>query len=660
MSDNRRNAMRGVAALWLWALCGALVPAGASGQGGRPVLEDNLAGVLAEGGGWSRINFSPEVALQLTTGTEDGVDFLRFRAGDEGLSLFSIHRPLAARLGVAGKHMLRVRYRGDVDGPIHFFVSRSPGQGPPSIAQKAPYLADGQWHWAELEFDLAGFAPGPLLLEFGPWGLVKPGHYMDLADLRLDFVPAPVLRARLCSPGTGALPGNDPDQKVLLDILMDGEAGPVEVHAEAALHDGGDTVASASRVLSESGTLELDLAGAPPGYYQVLVRAGADRLIGDYIVWKSPPVEWTANPIRDYVPHVGDDPFLFIGIYHASDPVLERINRANAEMGLEEITRREMLADLKARHFTVVHHSWTDASDAFYRDAGEAGLMVLPETGHDLEAVKRSRSRPNVYGWYGLDEPSVLRKDECRALYVQYKQLDPQRPVMTAIHKGGLGFGDTRFLDIALPNPYPFARADSPALRTWQNVRDCRDYLLGDDPRTAVLLVPHLFSADGLCHGHIPTYAQLRCEVYTGLAAGARGVFYYAYYTHEELADGMPRNPRRKHWFLPESELWDQIGGLNRELVGLSDIILGGTVDEGLRMRGESAACIRGVRADKRRVVIVTNPMPEALAGLSFEAPGWGGLRVLSGPEPRETEPGLWELELPGYGVAVYEAAPAD
>lgn len=275
--------------LCLWTLLLLPAPTAARESAATTVLEWNLSEVAAQESPWSRINFSPEIPLQLTTGTEGGVDYLRLAAEAEGMSIYSIHRPLDDYRSEAGRHLLRVKYRGDVDGPIHFCISTSPGQGTPSIAQKAHYLGDGQWHWAELEFELDGFAPRELILEFGPWGLVAPGHYMDLAELRLDFEPASALRSRLRSPGTGALPGGEPDQKVLLDILMERGEGPLEVHAEAAVYSGGDPVTSVSRVLSGSGTLELDLAGVAPGYYRVLVRAGADRLLGDYVIWKSPP-----------------------------------------------------------------------------------------------------------------------------------------------------------------------------------------------------------------------------------------------------------------------------------------------------------------------------------------------------------------------------------
>jgi hypothetical protein len=69
----------------------------------------------------------------------------------------------------------------------------------------------------------------------------------------------------------------------------------------------------------------------------------------------------------------------------------------------------------------------------------------------------------------------------------------------------------------------------------------------------------------------------------------------------------MSGNTRRKHWFLPESKLWDKIGELNTELLALKDAILLGREDDSIFISTERVRCSVKKTTDKIYFIAV-NP----------------------------------------------------
>ena len=314
----------------------------------------------------------------------------------------------------------------------------------------------------------------------------------------------------------------------------------------------------------------IDFAPLETGYYHITAKTTAGKKIGSWEITKY-PYKKNSVLIRNSVPYYNGEPFLMIGLFHTSDPVVDIISTENQQgISSEMLTRDKMLKSVKERGFNTVHYSWYVGSKEFYQAAARYGLMVVSESRKELGNVAELIDQPNIFGWYALDEPHESMASACTVLYEVYKQTDPYHPVMTAFYNEDpfALFGNTPMIDIAVPDPYLITGPDPDFTRITDRVESCKK-MLSYDPATCVFIAPQLFTATNIWNGFEPTYDQMRSQVYTAVLAGAKGVFYYSYYTHELLTDGMSLNPKRKHWFLPESNLWDSIGRLNAELIKL-------------------------------------------------------------------------------------------
>ena len=407
---------------------------------------------------------------------------------------------------------------------------------------------------------------------------------------------------------------------------------------------------------NELGRAELPLPPLPAGAYQFAAAESRGQGLWVWSLRVAPPLP--APVALDRGRLVRDRaPFFPIGIFHASDPVLARLAAEPAPaQGAAPADRETMLAALAARGFNTVHHSWTPASPEFHRAAARHGLMVVSELGGtgpgDLTA---QRAEPNALGWYAWDEPTADAAPRAAAAFRRLKAADPLRPVLVAADNACAGFGSNRFADLVLSDPYPVDGPQSDLGLAAESVRICRDVHQAGDPTAAVIAVPQLFTADGeRWKGFAPTPAQVRAQVYAALTAGAAGVMYYAYATFEPLAAGMPDNPARRHWHLPESPLWDSVGALNAELAEVGPLLLAGQPSsEALDLDGP--VLTRTVDLDNRLLLIFANPRatPARLAvrsRLSGLAPSPVGATPPALPEGDAA----WAVDLPPYGAGAW------
>jgi hypothetical protein len=358
--------------------------------------------------------------------------------------------------------------------------------------------------------------------------------------------------------------------------------------------------------------------------------------------------------ISDGIPHLNGEPFLTIGLYHTSDPVINIINSETPGT----LTREGLFEDLASRGFNTVFYSWVVAPSDFYEAAARHGLMVVSESKDMFTQVAEVKNQPNVFGWYGFDEPSAARAGECADIYKTYQSMDPFHPVMTAFNSSDLtGYGTDRLVDIAMPDPYPFKGSSTDLSSVVpEHIQACQNDLLKNDSTTCVIYIPQLFTATDGWNGYIPTYKEVRAEVYTALHYGAKGVFYYSFYSGETLSGGMPLNSSRTHWYLPESELWNEIGSLNQELMDLKEVILQGETDSSVSFSNTgSVLCRCVVTPSGDRYVLLVNPKPTTKVGILITGLTWNETLESQFSSPSAVKIGtIGMVTLSGYGVGVY------
>ena len=408
--------------------------------------------------------------------------------------------------------------------------------------------------------------------------------------------------------------------------------------------------------------IPVDFSTMPVGVYIVVAQSEGQKYGARQ--WEIQKVIDKENSVvvRDGIFYRNSEPFLPIGIYHASDPVIDIINRENDQSGIDKkLTREAMLSSLKDRGFNTIHFSWITAPPEFYQHAQQHGLMVVSESAFELNNVFQVKDMPNVLGWYTVDEPSNNQFEVISKLYNAYKQADSHHPVMTAFnHNPEYYEGRRRITDIIMLDMYDSCYPEQSQARIAPTVQSCYEKLVKHNTDIGVMIVPQLFAADGYSEntGREPSYDQVRCNVYAGIAGGARGVFYYAYYTHEPLTIGMINNPKRKHWFLPESKLWSSIGQLNAELIELKDFILLGQKWNGptLERGNKQLAFLPAELPDGRHYLLVVNPEAQKTQ-IAIRIPHETGhpMTLFNESALKQEETDVWSGVLPPFGVGIYE-----
>lgn len=601
---------------------------------------------------WTTTHFRGTAAMGVQRVVADGNRVLALRFATAGSACDSCLTPLKTVADLASGVTVGFRYKTQAASlPLLVSLSSGPGCGAPAIKQYPQLVADGKWHEVTLPYRLDGFAHDGILLEFLIEGTVKAGDEILLDDIVARSTPPEAVGVHWLSPGSRMVYDQTPNQQAVLKLVS--RERPLEFEVVVSKEPDAAPLFHTTQRVQGTGRVTVDLSNYPVGDYRVTVRGNGQQ-------WQWPvakkPYQADAVLIRDHVPYVNGKPFFMIGLFHVSDPVLRIINEENqAGQGAGRIDRETMLKSLNERGFNTVHHSWGAASKEYHESARRFGLHVISEVGLDPAAVAASQRQPNVFGWYAADEPPASQAAACEKAYYALKAQDPYHPVMSAFVSGGVGYGGRCLVDIALPDLYPIKDIRSDVAGTADHVRNCRDVLNRNDPTTSVIVVPQLFTMDGQWNGFEPAYDQVRAQVYTALTAGAKGVCYYGYFTHEELKNGMPLNPRRKHWFLPESRLWNRIGGLNAELQALNEPLLFGEDVIPAITCTPATVLVRAVTLSGNRLyVFVVNPAgaavgPVHVAGL----PAVKSVTPLFGSAPLIQDGRT--CELPAYGVGVYK-----
>jgi hypothetical protein len=207
--------------------------------------------------------------------------------------------------------------------------------------------------------------------------------------------------------------------------------------------------------------------------------------------------------------------------------------------------------------------------DESYLDYSQSlGLWVMPEVASpSQEQVALANRYTNVLMWYGSDEPSGETLNLIKHARVQTAQLDPNRPVSSAVCNPDLFRSALGGFDFVMLDPYTIRFAPLSRISDW--MKKAMDAGNGTKP---IWLVPQAFTNDSPgCKE--PTPEELKCQAYIGLVHGATGLIWYGFWTPEYWSDG---HVDRGYWVLSESKLWDAFPKLNAEVSTLAPIILTG------------------------------------------------------------------------------------
>ncbi len=603
---------------------------------------------------WKHIHFRYPVRLKYTAVKHDNNYAACFLVPKTGMTLdtYFITLPIGIK---CNKIRVSFLYNTTSAGmPMLVAVSGSRGCNIPAIKKHPELIKDGKWHECILTYDLSGFNLDKVDLEFLVEGKVKHNEKLMLDNIKVTKIPPPPFKISLNSPVSRSVIADTPGQNVVINVIAKNLKEPFSFE----LYNGDEKLKSAVlKPFTGKKTVTFDLTPYNTGTY--IVKAGKGKEVIETWTINKYPYRENSLLIHNRIPYYNGKPFFPIGIYHSSDLVINIINNEN-QKGIAEgkLTREQMFHDLRERGFNVVNYSWRTAPKKFFKVAARYGFLVLSESRNQFEKVNKVKDQPNIFGWYSFDEPSASLSGKCSETYLRYKKIDPYHPVMTAFRSAGTGYGDVPLVDIAFSNRYPVNSKYSNVGGITEYLTRCRNTLNRNSPATCEMAVPQLFTHDSSMYGGVvPTIKQVRAEVYTSITAGAKGVFYYAYYTREPLKNGMPLNKKRKHWFLPESKLWNSIGALNKELIPLQDVILLGEDASGFKLSSSSSIASKMLKYQNNYYWIVVNPDGEQSAQITLQ---WNyhfkKIVPLFNSLPLEKNSNNHVvLTLPVYGVGIYK-----
>lgn len=562
-------------------------------------------------------------------------------------SLYSRLDPVAK--SKVSEVQVSLRYKTDHAVPILVAITAKPISVPPCVRDKLVMQADGQWHTAEWKLNVLDLPVDTMWFELIFETTGGPASYVQFDDIQVVALTNKA-QAEITQPANFTLFDNAPDQKVAVSITASEQSQAGEYRFTLQTSDDHALVDERKVQVRDSGSVQFDLAGRKNAVYSVTGYDSTGESIGSWLIRKTEARE-DAVQIRQGVPYVDGKPYLILGLYHTGDPILKKINDDNRNGTADfQLQRKDVLSQMKQRGFNTVFYTWNAPPRDYLDDAQNLNLKVICETVKNVSAIGPIKDHPAVLSWYGIDEPSAISIAECRTIYNKYRVADPYHPVMTAIISSQWTGMRGRFVDIAAIDDYPIAGPNSNVSMKEFISRSKTNFRVNSQD-ACIIAVPQLFVLDP---NKEPTYPQLRSSVYSSITGGARGFLYYAYATYETFSPGMAMNPKRKHWFLPESPLWNQVGTLNDELLSLQDVILAGVDVPGVTVQADKPVDSRYFKSAAGTYLLLVNPTAEKISNVRIIGMKSAGLPLFESAAMNQTGNGQWSIDLEPYSVALY------
>lgn len=311
-------------------------------------------------------------------------------------------------------------------------------------------------------------------------------------------------------------------------------------------------------------------AGTYQGMVAVVDQQGAARELLRQEIRYTPPDRGLVDFRDDGVCLLRGKPFLPLGLYHVRRDDLKRVAGSGANLAL-------------AWSSTFPPDHPTQGDGVGYLDqAGRAGLLSAGLGGgvrdprYGEKTLTHYRGSRDVLFWYLDDEPHGPGRtpEESRQRYEQWAAWDPTHPVFLLHNKPAEFHAYGPACDVFATDPYPIRREpDCPTAMVADYTRAAVDAVSNRKPVWIALqcyttrsTAPETRARDLL--PRLPTPAELRCMSYMALAAGARGLLYYAFddtYYHQNgirgvnLMDEFP-------------EFWAAMSGILKELDARTEV----------------------------------------------------------------------------------------
>lgn len=280
--------------------------------------------------------------------------------------------------------------------------------------------------------------------------------------------------------------------------------------------------------------------------------------------------------------------------------------------------------------------------------AEQVGLMNLPHVtpSRFAEWIPLLRESPSTLAYYIYDEPDESKPGAAAMAewYQAMRALDPEHPVFLLQNRPDVFDIYAPYCDIHASDPYPLGR------RPLRMVADYTDLTIaavhGEKPVWMTM-----WAYGGYQGGpRLPTPAELNSCAWLTIAHGARGIFWYCYYTgkigHDQTLEDFP-------------ELWGAFKPLLSDLKQAEPLVLAPDVEPTLTCRTDDPARAAALSTlerqvgEKRWLLLVNDE--EAPMAITVDLAGAAGARDVLRGEALRAADGMLKLTLDGYGAMVVE-----
>ncbi len=192
-------------------------------------------------------------------------------------------------------------------------------------------------------------------------------------------------------------------------------------------------------------------------------------------------------------------------------------------------------------------------------------------------SFQMAKASPAIIAWYGRDEPTSSFLPEYLESKRALADLDPQRPLISALHLPVIRRKIGPALEVMMPdiyNFYPGTPTDGSIIRShYETIRKCREQTGGK----RIWYMPQTFSNRHYRNhkfsysARYPLPEEIRQELYTAVAAGASGILFFCYNDFVTYLDGKLRG-EEFDWTLVDpwgngNSVYDEIADFGRKIV---------------------------------------------------------------------------------------------
>ena len=260
----------------------------------------------------------------------------------------------------------------------------------------------------------------------------------------------------------------------------------------------------------------------------------------------------------DNVTLIDGQPYFPLGAYHVRPADLQTVKDGGFNLAFSWTT-------------TVLPTATPPGDGVGYVEkCGAVGVKSVGLGGITKEIFAHYRDNPDLLMWYVADEPGGPGEgpDDLQRSYETCAESDPTHPQFLLQNKPGEFFRYASACDIYATDPYPINRVAQAPLENVASWTQGAVAAVFDRKPVYVALQCYTTKAvsdagkyqDGA--PRLPTAAEMRCMSYTALAAGARGLLYYAF-DDSYYNNGAIRGVNLAKEF---PEFWGQLSAIVKEL----------------------------------------------------------------------------------------------